>query len=616
MKKTLSIFLCSFGVFAPFAAFCQGLQVSPPSASSNKTVVISHAPYPSTFFFSEPQILSIKLNEAGDKVAKLHQIGGIKSLIVADVATEKLTEIKSNSISKASQVFFLSDQFIALEIQTETPSFDVIEIATSKVIATISSNEYIGTTSGSAYFSNHNGSSASIEKFDLASKKLTTVGTLSGEVFGWYFSKSKGVVGVAIHSNMISKIHSVANGKLGKSLFEFSSGYYFETKGCNASGDVFYGITNFQSLTTYACAISKTGIKPLNNKTGESCTDLFIIGNEVALTTNSISAAEYQESQNTSVQKILSFAQESYKRSSIQVIDFNEKSNSALFCVQGEVTKPKYFVWQNNKAKPVASDRLDGKNLSFVASEISQIQTGEVTPQTGRMYLPTKAEKSSYPLVIYIPKNIFLPYSNEFNPTVQHLCQSGYAVFVWNTRFSFRPKIGFAYSDLVGAFPEDIGLLLATLSKEYSILQDNSYLIGEGLGAYLALNASATGNDSFLGITLNRLNFPGKEFGQDLTAARMFGEDAQSNYATLDRLKISQKCNYLVYSNSKSNQEVRLNSAAKQNKIKWTEHSAEANPAITVSASELDGISNWLQHLSHIETRMIEDKPKVEVKKK
>jgi hypothetical protein len=153
-------------------------------------------------------------------------------------------------------------------------------------------------------------------------------------------------------------------------------------------------------------------------------------------------------------------------------------------------------------------------------------------------------------------------------------------------------------------------------SKEYSILQDNSYLIGEGLGAYLALNASATGNDSFLGITLNRLNFPGKEFGQDLTAARMFGEDAQSNYATLDRLKISQKCNYLVYSNSKSNQEVRLNSAAKQHKIKWTEHSAEANPAIAVSASELDGISNWLQHLSHIETRMIEDKPKVEVKKK
>ena len=616
MKKTLSIFLCSLGVLASFVSFCQGLQVNPPSANANKTVLVTHVPYPSTFFFSEPQVLSITLNDTGEKVAKLQQTGDTKSLVIADVATEKTTEIKTNSISKASQVFFLSDQFIALEIQTETPSFDVIEIATSKVIATISSNRYLGSTAGAAYFSNQNGSSASIEKFDLASKKLTTVGTLSGEVFGWYFSKSNGVVGVAIHSNMISKIHSVESGKLGKNLFEFSSGYYFETKGCNASGDVFYGITNFQSLNTYACAISKTGIKPLNNKTGESCTDIFVHGNDIALSTNNINAAEYQVSPNTTFQKVLTFATESYKGSSVKILDFVEKNNTILFCVHGEVTKPKYFVWQNNKAKPVASDRLDGKNLSFIASEISQIQTGEVTPQTGRMYLPTKAEKSSYPLVIYIPKNIFLPYSNEFNPTVQHICQSGYAVFVWNTRFSFRPKIGFAYSDLVGAFPEDIGLLLATLSKEYPITPDNSYIVGEGLGAYLALNANATGNDSFLGITLNRLNFPGKEFGQDLTAVRMFGEDAQSNYATLDRLKISQKCNYLVYSNSKSNQEVRLNSAAKQNKIKWTEHSAEANPAITVSASELDGISNWLQHLSHIETRMIEDKPKVEVKKK
>jgi hypothetical protein len=53
------------------------------------------------------------------------------------------------------------------------------------------------------------------------------VGTISGEIFGWYFSKLKGIVGVAIHSNMTSKICTIENGKLGKSLFEFSSGYYF-----------------------------------------------------------------------------------------------------------------------------------------------------------------------------------------------------------------------------------------------------------------------------------------------------------------------------------------------------------------------------------------------------
>ncbi|MFA9220751.1 MAG: alpha/beta hydrolase family protein [Sediminibacterium sp.] len=616
MKKILSILLCSFGVLTPLVSFCQGLQVGPPSASANKTVFIPHAQYPSTFFFSEPQILSIQLNDTGDKVAKLQQTGDTKSLVIADVATEKSIEIKTNSISKASQVFFINDQFIALEIQTETPSFDVIEISSSKLVASVSSNRYLGSTAGSAYFSKQNGTNSTIEKFDIASKKQTTAGTISGEVFGWYFSQLKGIVGVAVHSNMISKIYSVENGKLGKSLFEFSSGYYFETKGCNASGDVFYGITNFQSLTTYACAISKTGIKPLNSNIGESCTDIFVQGNDIALSTNNINAAEYQVSQNTTFQKVLTFATASYKGSSVQILDFVEKNNTVLFCVQGEITKPKYFVWQNNKAKPVSTDKFDGKNTVFIASEVVQIQTGEVAPQTGRMYLPTKAEKSSYPLVIYIAENIFLPYPNQFNPTVQHLCQSGYAVFVWNTRYSFRTKIGFSYSDLVGAFPEDIGLVQDFLKKEYALIPNNTFLVGEGLGAYLMLNASTAEKDSFTGITLNRLNFPGKEFGQDLTAARMFGEDAQSKFASLDQIKFSKDCNYLVYSNSKENQEVRLKESAKQNNIKWTEHAVENNRSITISAQELDGISNWIQHLSHIETKVFEDKPKVEVKKK
>ena len=612
MKKTLSISLCSLAVLASFVSFCQGLQVNPPSASSNKTVLIPHVPYPSTFFFSEPQVLSIKLNDTGEKVAKLQQAGDTKSLVIADVATEKTIEIKTNSISKASQVFFLNDQFIALEIQTETPSFDVIEISSSKLVASVSSNRYLGSTAGSAYFSNQNGSSASIERFDLASKKLTTVGTLSGEVFGWYFSKSKGVVGVAIHSNMLSKIYAVENDKLGKSLFEFSSGYYFETKGCNASGDVFYGITNFQSLTTYACAISKSGIKPLNNKTGESCTDIFVHGNDIALSTNNLNAAEYQVSQIGTFQKILGFATASYKGSSVQILDYVEKNNTVLFCVQGEITKPKYFIWQNNKAQPVSSDKFDGKNPVFIASEVVQIQTGEVIPQTGRMYLPTKAEKSSYPLVIYIPKNIFLPYSNEFNPTVQHLCQSGYAVFVWNTRYSFRPKIGFTYSDLVGSFPEDIELLLASINKDYSIIPGNTFIVGDGLGAYLALN----GSTSFTGVVINRLDFPGKTFGQDLTAARLFGEDAQSKWTTLDQITLPEKVNYLCYQSVKSNLEVRLTNSVKQNKIRWTEHLSERNSSINITSNELKEIALWMQHLSLIETKVFEDKPKVEVKKK
>lgn len=615
MKKIISIFLYSIGVVAPMTLSAQGLQVNPPSSSSKKTVVIPHAIYPSNYLLSEPQVLSIDLNETGEKIAKLLYSGDQTSLNVLEVQSGKALEIKSSNIASASQVFFINDQLIALQIQKENSSFEIIDIATSKVIANITSNKYIGSTAAAAYFSNQSASTSSIEKFDIASKKISNTGTISGEVFGWYFSKSKGIVGAAVHSSMLSKIYSIENDKLGKSLFEFSSNYYFETKGCNSAGDVFYGITNFQSLTTYACAVSKSGIKPLNSKTGESCTDIFILGNEIALSTNNINAAEYQESKNPTIQKALNFARDSFKGSAIQIIDFAEKNNSALFSIQGETTKPRYFVWANNSAKPVSLDKYEAKNLTFISSEVAQIQTGETTPQTGRMYLPTKDDKTSYPLVIYIPSNVFLPYGNQFNATVQHLCQSGYAVFVWNTRYSFRPKIGLTYSDLVASFPEDINLVTSFLKKEYPILSENTFLVGEGLGGYLAINASANTNELFNGVVINRLNFPGKEYGQDLIAARMFGEDAQSNWKTLDRTGLSEKTNYLSYTTGKSNTEVRLEAAIKQNKIKWTDRTSE-NKRASISSKDLDGISNWLQHLSQIETKIFEDKPKVEVKKK
>ena len=589
--------------------------MTPPSSSTKKTVVIPHAAYPSSYFFSEPQILSIDLNEAGDKIVKLQQSGDLTSLNVLDVQSGKAKEIKAVNIETASRVFFINDQFIALQFQKENSSFDIIDISNSKVVANITSNKYIGTTATAAYFSNQSASASTIEKFEIASKKISNAGTVSGEVFGWYFSKSKGIVGVAVHSSMLSKVYAVENDKLGKSLFEFSSNYYFETKGCNTAGDVFYGITNFQSLTTYACAISKSGIKHLNNKTGESCTDVFTIGNEIALSTNNLNAAEYQEAKNPTIQKVLNFAREGFKGSSIHIIDFVEKNNTALFYLQGETTKPRYFVWTGNSAKPILSDKYDEKNLTFIASEVSQIQTGETAPQTGRMFLPTKDDKTTYPLVIYIPNNIFLPYGNQFNPTVQHLCQSGYAVFVWNTRYSFRPKIGLTYSDLVASFPEDINLVTSYLKKEYSILPENTFIIGEGLGGYLALNASASSSEMFNGVVINRINFPGKEYNQDILAARMFGEDAQSNWKTLDRTGLSEKTNYLSYTTGKSNTEVRLENTIKQSKIKWTERTSE-NKSAAVTSKDLDGIANWLQHLSMIETQIFENKPKVEVKKK
>lgn len=608
MKKIAATLLYCISVLTSQTSFGQIPAITNSPIPVSKSINGSRA----NIFFSDPQILSIDLNDEGDKIIKLQQSAGTTILVLADVKSEKSYQIKSKSVGSASQVFFINDQFIALEVHGENSSFEIIEIATNNVLANIPSNKYIGSTAAAAYFSNQDGSRASIEKFDIASKKQSTAGTLTGEVFGWYFSKLKGIVGVAVHRNMVSNIYSFEKEKIGKSLFEFSSGYYFETKGCNFACDVFYGITNFQSITTYSCAISKAGIKPLKNKLGESCTDIFVLGNDVALNTTNINALEYQESQNPTFQKVLTFANALYKGSSVQILDFAEKTNTVLFCVQSEVVKPKYFVWQNNQANPVSSDKFDAKNLVFIASEVVQIETGEVAPQTGRMYLPTKTEKASYPLVIYIPKNIFLPYANQFNPTVQHLCESGYAVFVWNTRYSFRPKIGFAYSDLVGSFPEDIELLLRSLTKSYSLLPENTFIIGESLGGYIALNASKY----FTGVVISRLDFPGKKFNQDLTAARIFGEDAQSKWTTLDEMKLSEKSQYLVYSSAKSNAETKLTTSIKQSNIKYTERISSKNNSGKVSSEELEEIRLWLQQLSPIETKGIENKPKADVKTK
>ena len=608
MKKTAATLLYCISILTSQTSFGQIPAITNSPIPVSKSINGSRA----NIFFSDPQILSIDLNDEGDKIVKLQQSAGTTILVLADVKSEKSYQIKSKSLGSASQVFFINDQFIALEVHGENSSFEIIEIATNNVLANIPSNKYIGSTAAAAYFSNQDGSRASIEKFDIASKKQSTAGTLTGEVFGWYFSKLKGIVGVAVHCNMVSNIYSFEKEKIGKSLFEFSSGYYFETKGCNFACDVFYGITNFQSITTYSCAISKAGIKPLKNKLGESCTDIFVHGNDVVLNTTNINALEYQESQNPTFQKVLTFANALYKGSSVQILDFAEKTNTVLFCVQSEVVKPKYFVWQNNQANPVSSDKFDAKNLVLIASEVVQIETGEVAPQTGRMYLPTKTEKASYPLVIYIPKNIFLPYTNQFNPTVQHLCESGYAVFVWNTRYSFRPKIGFAYSDLVGSFPEDIELLLRSLTKSYSLLPENTFIIGESLGGYIALNASKY----FTGVVISRLDFPGKKFNQDLTAARMFGEDAQSKWTTLDEMKLSEKSQYLVYSSAKSNAETKLTTSIMQSNIKYTERISSKNNSGKVSSEELEEIRLWLQQLSPIETKGIENKPKADVKTK
>jgi hypothetical protein len=614
MKKSISLFLCLVGFSIVHTSYGQGLQVNPPSSNTAKTLAIPHSIYPTSFFFNEPQILSVDLNESGDKFVTLQNSGVSKSITITEIQSLKQSVLQYANIKDVTKAFYLSDNLIALEIQSAQHTFHIIEVSSNKVVGSIPANKYIGSTATTAFFSNQVGTSASIVKFDFTSKKNTASLSVNGEIIGWYFSKAKGIVAVASHSRMLSRIFKIENEKLGVRIFEFSSGYYFETKGCDSNGEVLYGITNFQSTTTYPCAISQKGIKPLNSKTGENCTSLFIQKNELALISNNINAAEYQESNDATIQKILAFSKQGFKGSSIQIIDVAEKNNSILFCIEGEVQKPTYFVWQNNKAVPVSSDKYAAKNLSFISSEVAQIQAGEVAPQSGRMYLPTKNDKSSYPLVIYIPEKIFLPYTNQFNPTVQHLCQSGYAVFVWNTRYSFRPKIGFSYADLVGSFSEDISLLLASIKKQYAILPESNFIFGEGLGAYLALNASASNPEVFSGVISNRIEFPGSIGEQDLTAVRMFGEDAQSKWESPDLMSLSSSSMYLNYAPAQSNIAIRLSNAAKQSKIKWNERPTAIGSKI--DSKELEAVTTWMLHLSKIETRIIEDKPKVEVKKK
>jgi dipeptidyl aminopeptidase/acylaminoacyl peptidase len=167
----------------------------------------------------------------------------------------------------------------------------------------------------------------------------------------------------------------------------------------------------------------------------------------------------------------------------------------------------------------------------------------------------------------------------------------------------------------VASFPEDVNLVLKFLKSEYSILPESTFIVGEGLGGYLALNASTSENESFNGVIVNRINFPGKEFSQDLLAARMFGEDAQAKWATLDRTSLSPKTFYLSYSSDKSKTEVAFENSMKANNIKWTAHSADIVNK-SASSKDLDGIIIWLKHLSQIETQVFEVKPNVEVKKK
>jgi hypothetical protein len=59
-----------------------------------------------------------------------------------------------------------------------------------------------------------------------------------------------------------------------------------------------------------------------------------------------------------------------------------------------------------------------------------------------------------------------------------------------------------------------------------------------------------------------------------------------------------------------------LSKSITESKIVWTDRQSSSNSSLKITSKELEGISLWMQHMSQIEPRVIDDKPKVEVKKK
>ena len=150
MKKTLSVILIALGFFTHNNSFSQALQVNPPSANTNKVVAIPHPLYPSHFLLSEPQILSIDLNETGDKILKIEQTGGVNTISITEIQSEKSIQIKSANTANAARAYFLNDKFIAIAIQNESNLFEVVEIASGQVVASAESNTFIGATISTA----------------------------------------------------------------------------------------------------------------------------------------------------------------------------------------------------------------------------------------------------------------------------------------------------------------------------------------------------------------------------------------------------------------------------------------------------------------------------------
>jgi hypothetical protein len=189
MKNIVPTLICFLGLLASQTSSGQKTEVSPTDSNKIIPTSISQNTNNSKVLFGEPKVLSLDLNENGDKIAKLQEISGKPSLFITDSKSEKSIEIRCAGIENASQVFFINNEFIAVLIQNESPFFNIIELSTRNSVANIPSNKYIGSTATASYFSMQNGVSSTIERFEIGPKKNFNVGSISGEVFGWYFSR-------------------------------------------------------------------------------------------------------------------------------------------------------------------------------------------------------------------------------------------------------------------------------------------------------------------------------------------------------------------------------------------------------------------------------------------
>jgi hypothetical protein len=111
MKKLFAILIFQIGFFTNSNLYSQALNANPVIPNAVNPVIKPIGATQTGVYFNNPNILSVHLNDSGEKILKLQQISDSTSLIITDVNSEKIFQIRNNNLSKAKEVFFINDSY-------------------------------------------------------------------------------------------------------------------------------------------------------------------------------------------------------------------------------------------------------------------------------------------------------------------------------------------------------------------------------------------------------------------------------------------------------------------------------------------------------------------------